>query len=262
MARRIVVTSGKGGVGKTTVCANLGYALAMYGHSVVLIDADIGLNNLDVVMNVENKVVYDILDVVKGRCRPKQALIRDVELSNLFVLPSVKGGNFDEITTDSFKSIIHSLDGIFDYILIDCPAGVDMGFHRAVACCSEALVVSTPNLSSIRDADKVLGILATYSLNNVSLVVNRIRGDLVVTGDMLSATDIAKLLRVSPVGIIPADDDITLANTTTVAEKAKSSEAFKSLAKNIMGESKLLYDYTGNYKGVIGKVRGKLKRIL
>ena len=146
MARKIVITSGKGGVGKTTVCANLGVALALKQQRVCLIDADIGLNNLDVVMNVENKVIYDVLDVIRGKCRPKQALVKDLNLDNLYVLPSVKGGHND-ITSEEFMKVVLGLDKLFDYILIDCPAGVDLGFHRAVLSADEAIVVTTPNLS-------------------------------------------------------------------------------------------------------------------
>ncbi len=261
MARKIVITSGKGGVGKTTVCANLGVALALKQQRVCLIDADIGLNNLDVVMNVENKVIYDVLDVIRGKCRPKQALVKDLNLDNLYVLPSTKGGHND-ITSEEFMKVVLGLDKLFDYILIDCPAGVDLGFHRAVLSADEAIVVTTPNLSSIRDADKTIGNLLTYHLSSVGLVVNMIRGDLVVSGDMLSAEDVVKLLRVEALGIIPCDDEITLANATTAQFDIKSSKAFSSLADNVMGSSKSLYDYTGKYRGLIGKMRGKLKKIL
>lgn len=262
MARKIVITSGKGGVGKTTICANLGSMLALKGYGVVLIDADIGLNNLDVLMNVESKVVYDLLDVVKGKCRPKQALIKDINIPNLYVLPSVKGGDYNEISTANFQEIITGLDSLFDFILIDCPAGVELGFHRAVTCSDEAIIVTTPNISAIRDADKALGLLSTYPLRNIGLVVNRIRGDLVMSGEMLSAVDVSKLLKISPIGIIPDEDDITLANSTTINEKLSSTSAFNSLADNILGKSKMLYDYTYRYRGMFGKVRSKLKRIL
>ena len=258
MARKIVITSGKGGVGKTTICANLGTSLAT-SYSVCLIDGDIGLNNLDVVMNIENKVVYDVLDIVNGRCRAKQALVRDINFPNLYVLPSVKGG---KITLDNFVKIIESLDSLFDFILIDCPAGMDIGFHRAVTVSDEAIVVSTPNISSIRDADKTISTLYTYNLDNIYLVINMVRGDLIVTGEMLSVADISKLLRMSPIGVIPADDDVVLANATTVYDKTKSSKAFMLLKDNILGKTSYIYDDTKGYKGTFGKIRSRLKRIL
>lgn len=261
MARKIVITSGKGGVGKTTVCANLGVALALKQQRVCLIDADIGLNNLDVVMNVESRVIYDVLDVARGKCRPKQALVKDLSLDNLFVLPSVKGGHAD-ITSEAFSKIVSGLDKMFDFILIDCPAGVDMGFHRAVVSSDEAIVVTTPSLSSIRDADKTIASLLSYGVDNIGLVVNMIRGDLVMLGEMLSAEDIVKLLRVELLGIVPSDDEINLSNAVTTTLNVSSSKAFLSLADNVTGSSKLLYDYTGKYRGLIGKVRGKLKKIL
>lgn len=258
MARKIVITSGKGGVGKTTICANLGTALAE-NNSVCLIDGDIGLNNLDVVMCIENRIVYDVLDVVSGRCRAKQALVKDATNSNLYVLPSVKGG---DIGIDNFIKIIESLDNLFDFILIDCPAGMDIGFHRAVTVCDEAIVVSTPNISSIRDADKTISTLNTYNLSSIYLVINMIRRDLVATGEMFSVADISKLLRMSPIGVIPADDNVVLANATTVYNKNKSSTAFLMLRDNLLGKSCSIYDDSKGYHGTIGKIRSRLKRIL
>lgn len=262
MARRIVITSGKGGVGKTTLTANLGTALAIKGASVCLIDADIGLNNLDVVMCIENKVVYDILDVSKGKCRPKQALVKDLMLPNLYILPSTKGGSDNEITTTDFENIAFNLDNYFDYILIDCPAGMDIGFHRAVVSSTEAIVVTTPNISAIRDADKTIANLSTYKLTDINLVINMMRGDLVATGEMFSVADISRLLRISPIGVIPADDDVILSNATTVNDKTRSRKAFLSLADNLMGTSNIVYDCSSKYKGTIGKLRSKIKRIL
>ena len=178
--RKIVITSGKGGVGKTTVVASLGRALSDLGKNVVLVDADVGLNNLDVVMALEHKVVYDIVDVISGRCRVSQALIEDAE-SGLFILPSSSDNPL--MTAQTFRNVIDSLVG-FDYVLIDCPAGIENGFHRAVSSAREAIVVTTPAVSAIRDADKVVSLLAGYQMQNVSVIINRVRGDMVSRGEM------------------------------------------------------------------------------
>ena len=163
MARKIVFTSGKGGVGKTTICANLGVSLAELGFRVVLLDMDIGLNNLDVVIGVEKRVLFDLSDVVSGRCRVKQALIQDSKFPNLYILPS-SSGKVENISSSSIKNVVSILDSSFDYILLDCPAGVDAGFHRAVFSATEAIIVVTPHLSSLRDASKVLTLLNQYHL--------------------------------------------------------------------------------------------------
>ena len=196
MARKIVITSGKGGVGKTTLTANLGIALASLGQRVCLIDIDFGLNNLDVVMGVENKVVYNIVDVLEGRCRIKQALVQHSNLKNLFVLPSGSNECGYRISGQSIKLLIESFSPLFDYIFFDCPAGIDIGFHRAVSCADEAIVVTTPSLTSLRDADKVISILNSYKLNKVGLVVNRARGDLIMSEKMLTPYDIQALLKI------------------------------------------------------------------
>ena len=186
MARKIVLTSGKGGVGKTTICANLGIQLAKLGFRVVLLDVDIGLNNLDVVMNIEDRIVFDITDVIMGRCRPKQALVQDKNISSLYVMPSFSAYNKTNILGEHIKNVIDQLDSSFDYILIDCPAGVEAGFHRAVFPANEAIIVVTPHLSSIRDADKVIGLLNDYDISYKGLVVNRVRGDLLLNGQLMT----------------------------------------------------------------------------
>lgn len=234
MARKIVVTSGKGGVGKTTVTACLGGALADAGRKVVLIDADIGLNNLDVVLGIENKVVYDILDVIKCRCRIKQALVRDFDRPELFVLPSAKLSDSPPITAQAFRNIVSSLDKYFDYVIIDCPAGIDNGFHRAVSGAEQALVVTTPSVSAIRDADKVFNLLGGYSLSSADLVVNRIRHDMVRRGEMMSAGDISRLLRAPVAGIIPEDDNVSLySGIGRLPVNSASATAFYDLARSV-----------------------------
>ena len=237
MGRKIVVTSGKGGVGKTTLTASLGIAIAETGKKVVLVDADIGLNNLDVVLAVENKVVYDVLDVISGKCRLKQALIQDVDNPTLYVLPSAKIQDSPLITACSFRNVVDALALNFDFVIID------NGFHRAVSAATEAIVVTTPHISAVRDADKVLSILSGYCLMSVGLVVNRVRGDMVSKGEMMSAGDIVRAVRCEPVGVIPEDDYITMySQTGKVPFDTTSGRAFKMLASNVINGTKNIYD--------------------
>lgn len=261
--RKIVVTSGKGGVGKTTLCARLGSCLAAGGNRVVLVDGDVGLNNLDVVMGVENKIVYDMADLAMGRCRLKQALVQDMFEATLYILPSSKT-SVSEMTSQNFRMLIERLSGYFDYILIDCPAGIDSGFHRAVSAADEAIVVTTPHISAVRDADKVLSLLSTYALKETMLVVNRVRGDLVVCGDMMSEGDIARLLRTTPVGVIPEDDSIIMQSQLgrLTRNTGFAGAAFAMLANNIENGENELYDCTLPYKGAIGKLKLMLRNKL
>ena len=248
MARKIVITSGKGGVGKTTVTANLGIQLAYRGFKVVLVDADVGLNNLDVVMGVENKVSYDLMDVLDGRCKISQALIRDALYQNLYVLPSTRTGGKKKITSAEFKLVVDKLRSA-DFVLIDCPAGIDVGFHRAVTAATEACVVVTPALSSVRDSDKVLSLLGSYKLESVGLIINRIRPDLVARGDMISAGDIARLLRAPISGIIPEDDKIGLCMSLGyVKDRSSAGRAFSVLAANVVDKGHRAYDYMSDVR--------------
>lgn len=261
MARKIVLTSGKGGVGKTTICANLGLRLSNLGFRVVLMDIDIGLNNLDVVMGVENKVVFDLADVIAGKCRVKQALIADRRYPSLYILPSAQINSSLRISAENVKSVVNMLDSSFDYILLDCPAGVDEGFHRAVYAADEAIVVVTPHISSIRDADKVLSILSTYNLSSKSIVINRVRGDLLLSGEMISVEKIAELLHAKILGVIPDDDEIsTLSTLGAFASGSSGARAFSILAENVHNGSKKVYDCTQKYKGLVGLIRRNIKR--
>ena len=198
-----MITSGKGGVGKTTVTANLGVALSELGARVALIDVDFGLNNLDVVMGLENRIVYDFLDVFEGRCRAKQALVMVSGRRNLFVLPSGNVSAATRITGQQIKLVIESIAPLFDYVLIDCPAGIDAGFHRAVSCADEAIVVATPSLPSLRDADKVLTVLESYKPDKTGVVINRARGDLIMSDKMMTPADIRALLKTELLGVCP-----------------------------------------------------------
>lgn len=260
MARKIVVTSGKGGVGKTSVAANLGIRLSRAGKRVCIIDADFGLNNLDVVTGVENLVIYDIADCVEGRCRAKQAIVECPSAKNVFILPSVHSFSRDTINEKGVNELIEGLSSFFDYIVIDCPAGVNEGFSIAVKAAEEALVVTTPQLSSLRDADKVLSLLRGYGLKSIRLVVNRIRGDLVASGDMLSPEEIEKTLRCPLAGVIPDDDNVFLRNAGLIPSDSPSFKAFKILAQNVATGKSKIYDYISKYSGFFGAIRRGIKR--
>ena len=260
MGKKIVITSGKGGVGKTTFTANIGRALANLGASVVLVDVDFGLNNLDVVMGVENSVVFDLLDVFEGRCRIKQALIQDKDLINLFILPSYNVNSACELKSQNIKLILEGISKIFDYILIDCPAGVDIGFHKAVSCADEAIVVTTPNVTSLRDAGKAISILKSYKLDAISLVINRARGDLMMSDKMMFPADIKDVLKIDLLGVLPEEDEVFLSSGYSLASKSESFKAYKIIAQNILKNKRKIYDVTNKYSGFFGSIRRSLKK--
>ena len=224
-------------------------------------DCDIGLNNLDVVLSVERQVIFDIADVVTGRCRARQALVEVKNHPSLFVLPSAHAFGSVQITGENVKNIVEVLDKSFDYILIDCPAGVDEGFHRAVFPASEAIVVVTPHLSSLKDADKVVAILKNYRLESIGLVINRMRGDMLLSGEMLSIESIVKSMRVPLLGVIPEDDEVSAASSSGVLLKTgESARAFTLLSENIHEGTKKIYDCTYKYRGLVGYFKRNIKR--
>ncbi len=260
MAKKIVVTSGKGGVGKTTVTANLGTALAALGLRVLLVDIDFGLNNLDVVLGVENKVCYNIYDVISGRCRIKQALVQSNDRKNLYILSS---GAFDassRISGQSIKLLLENLNNLFDYILIDCPAGIDIGFHRAVSCADKAIIVVTPNSTSLRDADKVVSVLKSYDLDSLALIVNRARGDLISCDKMMNPRDIEQLLKIELIGVLPEEDNVFLFSGYKLPKNTESHKCYKILAKNLYNNERKIFDVQKKYSGFFGSIRGSIKR--
>ncbi len=261
MSRVIVITSGKGGVGKTTITANLGMHLADMNYRVCLIDMDIGLNNLDVVMNLEDRVVYSMLDIIEGRCRLKEALVQDDNYPLLYLLSSGGLNQNLSIGLTDIKKVIKELHNIFDFVLIDCPAGIDAGFKRAVSCADEAIVVTTPHLASIRDADKVITILSSYNILSKRFVVNRARGDLMQDKIMLDVYDIGRTLNIEFGGVIPDDDKvISITSDTIKNQKVAVNRAFDILANNIVHGEKKLFDCTYKYKGLIGSIKKLLRR--
>ena len=256
MARKIVVTSGKGGVGKTTVAVNLSAQLAKRGQRVVLCDVDFGLNNVDVSAGVENLVTYDVVDVIEGRCRAKQALVKHPVYSNLYVLTSSHAAPERYVSPQAVKVVLDGLAPLFDFIIIDCPAGIDEGFHRAVATADEAIVVTAPHISALRDADKVITMLKSYQLNSLSLVVNMVRGDLLLSRECLSPKEISELLRIPLLGVLPEEYSIYEGDLQTV------HPSFKLMAGNLLTGRKKLFDVTKKYSGFFGNVRRVLKRRL
>ena len=240
MGRIIVVTSGKGGVGKTSACANIGCALAKLGKEVLLIDTDLGLRNLDTVLGLENRVVFDIVDVIENKCRIKQAIIRDKRNEHLSLMPASQTRDKSAITENQMIDLLSELKEQYDYIFIDCPAGIEQGFRNAIAGADEAMVICTPEVSSVRDADRVIGIMASREIGRVSLVVNRIKPELVRSGDMLSVEDVEDILGQKAIGAVP--DDPAIVRATNLGEAAvnlpssKAGREYENIARRLMGE--------------------------
>lgn len=236
----ITITSGKGGVGKTTATANLGVALALAGQRVVIIDADIGLRNLDVVMGLENRIVYDLVDVVEGRCRLRQAMIRDKRLSELYLIPAAQTRDKTAVSPQDMVRVCDQLRPDFDFVLVDSPAGIERGFQNAVAPADEILIVTTPEVSAVRDADRIIGLLEAEEKNTPQLVINRFKPDMVRRGDMLGTSDVIEILAIELIGIVPEDEAIIVSTNKGVPvaldEKAQVGQAFRNIAQRIMGE--------------------------
>lgn len=245
MSEVIVITSGKGGVGKTTTTANVGTGLAKLGHSVVLIDTDIGLRNLDVVMGLENRIVYNLVDVVEGNCRLKQALIKDKRYNNLFLLPSAQTRDKTSVSPEQMKKLTDELRDEFDYIILDCPAGIEQGFKNAIAGADRALVVTTPEVAAIRDADRIIGLLEANNVKRTDLIVNRLRMDMVKRGDMMSTDDVVDILAINLIGVVPDDEHIVVATNQgepLVGDDSLAGRAYMNICHRILGEEVPLLD--------------------
>ena len=210
MGEIIVITSGKGGVGKTTTTANIGAGLAQLHKSVVVIDTDLGLRNLDVVMGLENRIIYNLVDVIEGNCRLKQALIKDKRYEELYLLPSAQTKDKTSVSPLQMKKLTMELGELYDYVLLDCPAGIEQGFQNAIAGADHAIVVTTPEVSAIRDADRIIGLLQKEKIQKIDLIINRIRIDMVKRGDMMSIEDVSDILAVSLLGAVPDDENIVI----------------------------------------------------
>lgn len=240
MSEVIVVTSGKGGVGKTTTTSNIGAALAGLGKKVVLIDTDIGLRNLDLVMGLENRVVYNLVDVVEGTCKIEQAMIKDKRFDGLYLLPAAQTKDKDSVNEEQMKKLCNLLKEKFDYIILDCPAGIEQGFKNAVAGADRAIVVTTPEVSAVRDADKIIGMLTAHGVTDYKLLINRVRVDMVKRGDMISLEDIIDILGIKLIGVVPDDEAIIVSTNkgepVILNEKARTATAYKNIARRITGE--------------------------
>lgn len=258
MSEVIVITSGKGGVGKTTTSANLGTGLALSGKKVAMIDADIGLRNLDVIMGLENRIVYDIIDVIEGNCRLKQALIKDKRYENLYLLPAAQTRDKDAISPEQMQKLCDTLKEDFDYIIIDCPAGIEQGFKNAIAGADKAIVVTTPEVSAVRDADRIIGLLESNELSNPMLILNRIRTDMVKRGDMMAMEDVTEILAIDIIGIVPDDESIVIsANKGEPAVtdiNSQAGQAYRNISQRIMGNEVPLMELTIN-TGILDKFK-------
>lgn len=258
MSQVIVITSGKGGVGKTTTTANIGTGLALKGNKVVLLDADIGLRNLDVVMGLENRIVYDLIDVVEGHCRVKQALIKDKRYPTLYLLPAAQTRDKNAISPEQMQKLCDQLREEFDYIIIDCPAGIEQGFKNAIAGADRAIVVTTPEVSAVRDADRIIGLLEASELRNPTLILNRIRMNMVKRGDMMAMDDVVDILAVDLLGVIPDDENIVVSTNRGEPAVTDSSslagQAFRNAVERIMGNNVPLMDLDIN-EGFMGKIK-------
>lgn len=262
MGEVIVITSGKGGVGKTTTTANVGTGLAKLNKKVVLIDTDIGLRNLDVVMGLENRIVYNLVDVVEGNCRIKQALIKDKRYPNLYLLPSAQTRDKNAVSPEQMKKLADELREEFDYILMDCPAGIEQGFLNAIAGADSALVVTTPEVSAVRDADRIIGLLEAHDIQNVHLIVNRLRTDMVKRGDMMSADDVVEILAVDLIGVVPDDESIVVSTNQgepLVGTDAMAGKAYMNICRRVIGEEVPLMDLNAK-SGLMSRLANLLKK--
>ena len=240
MARVITITSGKGGVGKTTTTANLGTALAIQGAKVAVLDADIGLRNLDIVMGLENRIVFDVVDVIEGRARLKQALIKDKRFPDLCLLPAAQTRDKDAVSHADMVSLTNQLRTEFDFVLIDSPAGIESGFRNAIAGADEVLIVTTPEVSAVRDADRIIGLVEAFEKGHPRLILNRVKPKMMKAGDMMTIEDVLQVLAIDLIGVVPDDETIvTATNRGEVAVMDRASRAGRSfidIARRLMGE--------------------------
>ena len=258
MSKVIVITSGKGGVGKTTSTANLGTALSLEGKRTIVIDADIGLRNLDVVMGLENRIVYDLVDIVEERCKYKQAMIKDKSFENLYLIPAAQTRDKDSVSPEQMKKLCDTLREEFDFILIDCPAGIENGFKNAIAGADEAIVVTTPEVSAVRDADRIIGLLEASEIHNPKLIINRLKIDMVQRGDMMNIDDILDILAIDLIGVVPDDENIVISTNrgepAVTNQKSLAGQAYRNISKRIQGEEIPFIDLNLN-EGFMSKLK-------
>ncbi len=239
-ARAITITSGKGGVGKTTATANLAVALANLEQRVVCIDSDIGLRNLDVVLGLENRIVYDLVDVIEGRCRLRQAMIRDKRFEELYLIPAAQTRDKNAVSPSDMIKMVNELKDEADWILVDSPAGIERGFRNAIAPADEIIVITNPDVSAVRDADRIIGIIEAEQKGPAKLIINRINTQMIQRGDMMDANDVLDLLAVKLIGLVPEDDHViastNIGKPVALDEKSKAGQAFRNIARRLMGD--------------------------
>ncbi len=254
----ITVTSGKGGVGKTTVTVNLAVSLALRGNKVVCIDGDIGLRNMDVILGLENRIVYDLVDAVEGRCRLKQAMIHDKRLPDLYLIPASQTRDKDAVSPEQMIQLCNDLRSDFDYILIDSPAGIEQGFKNAIAPADKVLVVTNPEVSAVRDADRIIGLIEAEGKGPGQLVLNRINSEMVSRGDMMNQDDVNELLAIELIGLIPEDNNVVVSTNrgTPIAfdEKTAAGRAFRNLAARLEGET-VAFDETSQKESFLDRIK-------
>jgi septum site-determining protein MinD len=258
MGEAIVITSGKGGVGKTTTSANIGTALALSGKKVCLVDTDIGLRNLDVLMGLENRIIYDLVDVAQERCKLNQALIKDKRFECLYLLPAAQTKDKSSVQPEQVKKIVQELKQDYDYVIIDCPAGIEQGFKNAVAGADKSIVVTNPEISSVRDADRIIGLLEQEEVEAPKLIVNRLRNHLAKSGDMLDVDEIVSVLSIELLGVVVDDENVIKAankgEPVVMQPDSKASIAYRNIARRILGESVPLLSLEEE-KGFFGKIK-------
>lgn len=258
MGEVIVITSGKGGVGKTTTTANIGTGLAAMGYKVVLVDTDIGLRNLDVVLGLENRIVYDIVDVTQGNCRLKQALIKDKRYEGLHLLPAAQTKDKTAVKPDEMIKLTADLKKEFDFVIIDCPAGIEQGFKNAIAGAEKAIVVTTPEVSAVRDADRIIGLLEAADLRQPRLIVNRLRPLMVKRGDMMGIEDMIDILAIDLLGVVPEDELIVVSTNkgepAVLDQASKAGQAYRNIAERITGKDVPLMSLDAD-EGLINKLK-------
>lgn len=259
MGRVIVVTSGKGGVGKTTTTANLGMALAQRNRKVAVVDADFGLRNLDLLLGLENRVVYTAVDVLAGQCRLEQALVKDKRRSNLVLLPAAQNRTKDSVNPAQMRQLIAAIARVYDYVLVDSPAGIEMGFQNAISAAQEALIVTTPEIAAVRDADRVIGLLEANNIKRVSLIINRIRPKMVEVNDMMSVEDVQEILAVPLIGVVPDDEKVIVSTNkgeplVLSGNPTLAGNAFENIASRLEGEKVPFLDLNVK-EGLLSKLK-------
>lgn len=263
MSRIIVTTSGKGGVGKTTVTANLGMALARLGRQVVLVDADFGLRNLDLLLGLENRIVYTAVEVFAGECRLEQALVKDKREPNLVLLPAAQNRTKEAVTPDQMKQLVGALTKVYNYVIIDCPAGIEGGFQNAITAAKEALIITTPEISAVRDADRVVGLLEAQGIKRIHLIVNRLRPTMVQANNMMSVQDVQEILAIPLIGVVPEDERVIVSTNrgeplVLAEDPPPAGIAFDNIARRLEGETIEFLNLDAAQENILSRIRSWL----